>query len=275
MFLLTSGAAGLLRRCGTASTRALPRQRTLSRRTLLTRKGDPVRCSSLDHAVAVVNHNDRVYVHGIAAVPTDMLQALSRRSDLRNVQLCHLHLEEKNPCDDPSLRSSFYTSHFFVGKRARSSVAQGTGHYIPVFLSEVPALMRRGILPIDVALLNVSPPDRHGYCSLGTEVAGAYPAAETAKIVVAQINPSMPRTFGSSQIHISAIDYVVEHDEPLPVVHAHISSDVERRIGAQIAELVPDGATLQMGIGAIPDAVLSGLHNHKDLGIHVSRITYL
>ncbi|KAI8818484.1 acetyl-CoA hydrolase/transferase family protein [Fimicolochytrium jonesii] len=239
-------------------------------RTLLTRKGPSVRCQTLQDAVSHIKSGDRIYVHGISAVPIDMLSALRQREDLRNLEFNHLHLETLNPCDDPALTSArgFFTQHFFVGSNARKNVAKSTGAYIPVFLSEIPKLMRTGRLRPDIALLNLSPPDKHGYCSLGTEIACALPAAETAPIIIAQINRHMPRTFGSAHIHVDSIDYVVDHDKPLPQSQVITCSDVEQRIGKHIAELVPDGACLQMGIGALPNAVLQQLKSHKDLGIH-------
>ncbi|KAJ3046173.1 hypothetical protein HK097_000992 [Rhizophlyctis rosea] len=222
-----------------------------------------------DEAVHAIKDNDLVFVHGIAAVPTKFLDAIATQHErFKKLEFCHLHLEAGNPCDDAKYGDKFFTHHFFIGAVSRKGVAEGRGAYVPCFLSDVPQLMRRGDLKPDVALLNVSPPDKHGYCSLGTEVCAAFPAAQTAKTIIAQINPSMPRTFGSSAIHISCIDYVIHLDQKLPGKHASKSSYVEEQIGKNIAALVPDGGCLQMGIGAIPNAVLRELKDHRDLGIH-------
>ena len=150
----------------------------------------------------------------------------------------------------------------------RSAVAQGRAGYVPCLLSEIPLLMRRNIMRPNIALLNLSPPDKHGFCSLGTEVCTAFPAAETADMIIAQINPRVPRTCGNSYIHMRSIDYAVYVDEPLAVNESHAPTVEEGKIGEYIASLVCDGATLQMGIGGIPNAVLGHLRGHKDLGIH-------
>ncbi|KAL2919607.1 hypothetical protein HK105_200519 [Polyrhizophydium stewartii] len=233
------------------------------------RNSQPVVCSTPDEAVANIKSGERVYIHSVAATPLTLLNALAKRKDeLRNVELIHLHLEKANPCEDPSLAASFFTNHLFVGAKSRKNVASGAGSYVPVFLQDAPLLLRGGYLPPDVALLNVSPPDRHGFCSLGVEVSTALPAAQSAKTLIAQINPNMPRTHGYSFVHMSAFDYVVHVDEPLPIIPITPPSDVERAIGKTIAGMVRDGATLQMGIGSIPDAVLAELKNHKNLGVH-------
>ncbi|KAJ3410144.1 hypothetical protein HDV05_004048 [Chytridiales sp. JEL 0842] len=250
----------------TSSLQSILRQ---SRRNLLTRKGPPKVCETPLEAVQAIKSNDRVFVHGVACVPTPLLSALATRaSELRNVEFNHLHLEHANPCSSPDLGSSFFTNNYFVGHNQRKNVAAGVSTYTPVFLHEIPKLMRAGYRTPDVALINVSRPNKHGYVSLGLEVAAALPAVETAKTVIAMVNKHMPFTSGYSFVHMDALDYVVEIDQPLPEMKISQPSEVEVRIGKIIAELVPDGATLQMGIGAIPDAVLSQLSNHKDLGIH-------
>ena len=180
----------------------------------------------------------------------------------------HLHLEKPNPCEDPKVASSFYGNHLFIGANSRKNVASGFGSYVPVFLHDAPSLVRNGPLRPDYALLNVSPPDKHGFCSLGVEVSLALPAAQASKVLIAQINKNMPRTHGYSFIHYSAFDYVIEADEPLPTFNPKPLSTVEKAIGKHIASMVKDGATLQMGIGAIPDAVLGELKGHKNLGVH-------
>lgn len=263
---------GCLRTCAFNSRKTSPLSggvRTWTQsRWLLARKGPPQEVSP-DQAVSVIKSRQRVFVHGVAAVPQTLLAALAKRApSLRDVEFVHLHLEKENPCEKAELSESFFTNNFFIGANARSNVAHGTGSYIPVFLSEVPLLMRRGLVRPDVALVNVSLPDKHGYVSLGVEVATALPAVETAPIIIAQINPNMPFTSGSSIVHYDSLDYVCHVDEKLPVKIPVSPNDVEKRIGNIIAGLIPDGATLQMGIGAIPDAVLANLKHHRNLGIH-------
>ncbi|KAI9353811.1 acetyl-CoA hydrolase/transferase family protein [Obelidium mucronatum] len=238
-------------------------------RTFLARRGPPKEVTP-DEAVKAIKSGDRVFVHGVAATPLTLLQALEKRApELKDVEFCHLHLEKANPCADAKYADSFFTNNFFIGANQRKLVAQGLSSYVPTFLHEVPLLMRRGLVRPDVALLNVSPPDKHGFVSLGVEVATSLPAVETAKTLIAQINPNVPRTHGDSFVHINCLDYICHVDEKLPET-GRLSSptEVEARIGKIIAGLVTDGSTLQMGIGAIPNAVLAGLKSHKDLGIH-------
>ncbi|KAJ3237721.1 hypothetical protein HDU81_009104 [Chytriomyces hyalinus] len=237
-------------------------------RGFLTRNGPP-KLVSPDEAVQVIKSNDRVFVHGVAATPVALLTALEKRAhELKNVEFVHLHLEKPNPCSSEKYRDSFFSNNLFIGANQRKNVAAGISSYVPVFLHEMPALMRKGFLRPDVALIHVSPPDRHGYVSLGVEVATALPAVETATTVIAQINPNMPRTHGYSFVHMDSIDYICHVNDPLPEAKSGPPNDVETRIGTNIAGLVSDGATLQMGIGAIPNAVLAGLKHHKNLGIH-------
>lgn len=224
---------------------------------------------SAEEAVGSIASGDRVFIHGVAAAPRVLIEAMVDRSgELRGVELVHLHTEGRAPYSLPEHEDSFHVNAFFVGGNVREAVNEGRGDYIPVFLSEIPALFRRGVLPLDVALINVSPPDSHGFCSLGVSVDIARAAADTAKIVIAQINPNVPRTIGDALVHIKDIDFAVEVDEPLPEVPPPAPTAVDEAIGRSIAELIDDGATLQMGIGAIPNAVLASLTNHKDLGIH-------
>ncbi|KAJ3211941.1 hypothetical protein HDU82_004492 [Entophlyctis luteolus] len=224
---------------------------------------------SVNEAVAAIKSNDRVFVHGVAATPLTLLNALEKRlPELTGIEFCHLHLEKANPCAEEKWRDRTFTNNFFIGANQRAGVAQGRASYTSTFLHEVPHLMRGNHVRPDVALINVSPPDKHGYVSLGVEVATALPAVETAKTVIAQINPNMPRTHGDSFVHVDALDYVCHVDEPLPEIKDAPIGPAERKIGQIIASLVEDGATLQMGIGAIPNAVLDGLKGHKDLGVH-------
>jgi acyl-CoA hydrolase len=224
---------------------------------------------SLEQAVSVIKSNDRVFIHSVAAAPQTLIQGMTARaSELRGVEVIHLHTEGKAPYAAREHAQSFHTSALFIGANIRDAVAEGEADYIPVFLSEVPALFRKGILKLNVALIHVSPPDRHGFCSLGVSVDASRAAVQMADYVIAQINPRMPRTHGDALLHVKEIDYAIEVDEPLPEMHSHSLTDEERAIGRHCAGLVEDGATLQMGIGAIPDAVLASLGDHRDLGIH-------
>ncbi len=224
---------------------------------------------SAEEVVSVIRSGDRVFIHSVAAAPQQLIQAMMQRAgELRHVEIVSIHTEGDAPYADPQYRDSFHTNAMFVGGNIRKAVQTGEADYIPVFLSEVPALFRRNILPIDVALIHVSPPDKHGFCSLGVSVDVSLAAVQTARKVLAQINPNMPRTHGDGLIHMSKIDLAVEVDEPLLEMHRPQLSEVEYAIGRNCAELVDDGATLQMGIGAIPDAVLLALKDHHDLGIH-------
>ncbi len=229
---------------------------------------------SLEEAVSVIKSRDRVFVHSIAAAPQQLIRALTARSaELRDVQIVHIHTEGHAPYSVPELSASFHTNAMFVGSNIRSAVDSGEADYIPVFLSEIPALFRRGALPLDAALVHVSPPDKHGFCSLGVSVDASLAAVQTAKYVIAQVNPNMPRIHGDGMIHVSEIDYAVETDDPIPELHPAPLSPAERAIGDHCAALIDDGATLQMGIGAIPGAVLNALRHHRDLGIHTEMFT--
>lgn len=193
---------------------------------------------------------------------------VARADELKDIEIVHLHTEGPAPYADPKYRGTFRVNALFVGANVRNAVNSGNADYIPVFLSEVPALFRKGVLPIDVALIQVSPPDHHGYCSLGVSVDASLAAVQTAKAVVALVNRHMPRTHGDGVVHYSRFASMVEGHDVLP---AHIISppnEVEAKIGALVASLIDNGATLQMGIGAIPNAVLAALRGHKDLGIH-------
>lgn len=220
-------------------------------------------------AVKVIKSNDRVYVQAAAATPTSLTKALAdRASELRNVEVCHLHTEGDAAYANPDLAESFHVNSFFIGPNVRHTLAAGNGSYTPVFLSELPNLFRKNVLPINVAFIHVSPPDSHGYCSLGVSVEATVAAIENAKIVIAQVNPQMPRTFGDGIIHVSEIDYLVEVDVPIYAHEEAPFSKEEEKIGKHVASLIEDQSTLQMGIGSIPNAALAQLTNHKDLGIH-------
>ncbi len=220
-------------------------------------------------AVKIVKSGDRVYVQAAAATPTVLTKTLSERaSELKNVEICHLHTEGDAPYANPELAQSFHVNSFFIGKNVRHTLKAGNGSYTPVFLSELPLLFRKNVLKLDIVFIQVSPPDRHGYCSLGVSVEASIAAIENAKTVIAQVNPQMPRTFGDGILHVSEIDYLVEVNLP---IYAHDITPFtveEEKIGTYIASLIEDKSTLQMGIGSIPNAALSKLTNHKNLGLH-------
>ncbi|MBO6575981.1 MAG: hypothetical protein JJ896_09965 [Rhodothermales bacterium] len=224
---------------------------------------------SASEAVQAIQSGNRVFVHTAAAAPVALVEAMAARSDtLRDVEVVHLHTEGPAPYAQPDMAASFHTRALFVGANVRRAVAEGQADYVPVFLSETPGLFRDGVLPLDVALVQVSPPDRHGFCSLGVSVDCSSAAVECTSVVIAQINPRMPRTHGDGVIHVRDIDFAVELEAPLPTHPAPELGEVEMRIGQLVADLIPDGACMQMGIGAIPDAVLAALTGHRDLGIH-------
>lgn len=220
-------------------------------------------------AVQVVKSGDRVYVQAAAATPTILTKALSERaSELRNVEICHLHTEGDAPYANPELAESFHVNSFFIGGNVRHTLKAGNGSYTPVFLSELPHLFRKKVVLLDVVFIQVSPPDSHGYCSLGVSVEASIAAIESAKTVIAQVNPNMPRTFGDGILHVSEIDYLVEADIPIYGHDVVPFTEVEEKIGEYVASLIDDKSTLQMGIGSIPNAALSKLTNHKNLGLH-------
>ena len=229
---------------------------------------------SAAEAVACIRSGQQLFVQGGAATPTALLVALTARaSELTDVGVVHFHTEGPAPHLAPEMAGHFRHRALFIGANARDAVNEGRADYVPVFLSDVPELFSTGVLPLDAALINVTPPDAHGYCSLGTSVDAALAATHAATTVIAQLNRSMPRTLGDSFIHVDEIDFAVEVDQR---PHAHQSApigDVERRIGELVADLVPDGATLQMGIGSIPTAVGRSLMDKHDLGIHTELFT--
>ena len=225
--------------------------------------------TTIEQAVSLIKSGDHVFIHSVAANPQRLVNAMTDRAgELRDVKIYHLHTEGEAPYSKPEYAGSFKTNALFIGANVRSGFESGQVDYIPNFLSEVPYLFRRKIIPIDVALIQVSPPDKHGFCSLGVSIDVSRAAVQMAKIVVAQVNPNMPRTHGDGLIHVSEIDAMVEVDDPLLEVPVRKLSETDMAIGRYIAGLVEDGATLQMGIGGIPDAVLASLHGHRDLGIH-------
>jgi len=226
-------------------------------------------CSSIAEALAPIKSGDRIWCHSMAATPYRMLEGLAERAvGLTGVELLQLHLEHAEAVCGPELEGHLRNRCYFVSHSTRELVNRGRADYVPMFLSEIPKMMRSGKQAIDVALIQVSPPDRHGNCSLGVSVESTLAACDAAKTIIAQINPQMPRTHGDAAMSLSDIDFAVEIDSEIPCHEPPASSDVHQRIGRHVAELIRDGDCLQMGIGAIPDAVLSHLSDHRHLGIH-------
>ncbi len=225
---------------------------------------------SAEDAVKSIKSGQRIFVHGSASTPVQLLKALFKRSaELKNIELVSVSTLGDDIFDFPDFGNSFFMNSLFVSQNVRGIVNSDHGDYIPVFLSEIPQLFDKGILPLDVALIHVSVPDKHGFCSLGTSVDIARSAVKNAKHIIAQVNKQMPRTHGDGIIHVSEIHTMVEIDEALPeVAYGSRVDETTMTIGKYCAELIEDRSALQMGIGAIPDAVLSCLTNHKDLGIH-------
>ena len=229
---------------------------------------------SAGEAVAGIRSGDTVYVHAAAAAPSVLLDALAARApELEDVKVVHLHTEGPGPLLAPDMAGHFRHLALFIGPNARRAVNEGRAEFIPVFLSDVPALFTRRLIPLDAVLVNVTPPDKHGFCSLSTSVIAMPAAVRSARTVIAQLNSAMPRTLGDSFIHVSQIDYGVEVNVPPYEVPALEPRDVERRIAEYVADLIPDGGTLQMGIGAIPTAVALALKDHHDLGVHTEMFT--
>lgn len=226
--------------------------------------------TTAQQALSIVKPGDRVFVHGSAATPLTLLHALfGRAAELRDVEIVSISTLGDIGLDKPGVKDSFFINSLFVSANVRQVVNTEHGDYVPVFLSEIPRLFDRGIMPIDVALVHVSPPDRHGLCSLGVSVDVARAAVRNARVLIGQVNPNMPRTHGEGHVHISRFHALVEVDDALPEVDYRTRiGDCERAIAMRCAELIEDGSTLQMGIGAIPDAILGALESHKDLGIH-------
>lgn len=220
-------------------------------------------------AVKHIKPGQRIFFQGAAMTPNLLINALcNRHQELKDIEIIQMHTEGDTLYTQPPYNKSFKLNSCFVGSNVRGAVNGGNGDYIPIFLSEIHLLFRKNILPVDVAFIQVSPPDAHGFCSLGTSVDITLPAVETAKIVIAQINPNVPRTHGDGIIHMRDIDHAITTDVPLIVSGGAAISTIESQIGKNVAQLIEDGATLQMGIGNIPNAVLNNLGNHKRLGIH-------
>lgn len=231
--------------------------------------------TSAEEAVKYIKSGDRVFLHGSASTPVHLIEAMQKRhAELEDVELVSITNLGNVNFDDPIYRESFFMNSLFVSSNTRNIVNSVNGDYVPIFLSQIPLLFKRNILPIDVAMIQVSEPDKNGYCSLGTSVDVARSAVETAKHIIAQVNPNMPRTHGDGFVHVSKIDALVLHNAALPEVDysANVSSSIIA-IGEHVASLVEDGATLQLGIGGIPDQVLKNLSGHKDLGLHTEMLS--
>ncbi len=234
-----------------------------------------IQYSTAEDALSVVQSGQRLFVHGSACTPLYLMRKLAEQAPrLRDVELVFITVLGDIEVQKPQYQDSFHINCMFVSAPIREAVNSGRADFIPVFLSDIPDLFNKKILPIDVALVQVSPPDSHGYCSLGISVDIARSAVNMAKKVIAQVNPNIPRTHGDGQIHVSRFTHMVYHEEALPEVdYGEKTGEDELKIGQYIAGMIEDGSTLQMGIGTIPDAVLKALTNHKDLGVHTEMLS--
>lgn len=224
---------------------------------------------TLSDVIAQIPPRSTLFIQGAAATPQVLIAELVQQKErLEHTEIVHLHTDGEAPYVQPAHRDYFHVNTLFTAANLRQAVAEGFADYIPVFLSEVPLLFRRKIIALDVALIHVSPPDAHGYCSLGTSVDVVLAALDSARIVLAQINRQMPRTHGDGFIHLNQINAWVEVDEALPEHPSATLSSVQKQIGHHCAGLIEDGSTLQMGIGGIPDGVLAALGQHQNLGVH-------
>ena len=230
---------------------------------------------SAEEAVSIIKSGDRIFGHGSACTPDLFYDELVKQSSrLKAVEMVSITQQGKVEIAKPQYKDSFYINSLFTSAPVREAVNSENGDYVPIFLSEIPILFKNGILPIDVALITVSPPDNHGYCTLGTSVDVARSAIDTAKKIIAIVNPKMPRTHGDGMIHINRIEKMVwSEDDLLTINYSEKVGEEEMKIGRNVAELIDDKATIQMGIGTIPDAVLQCLHNHKDLGVHTEMLS--
>lgn len=227
------------------------------------------RVSTASECVSVIKSGDNVFLHsGVSAAQLLLKAMVDRATELRNVNTYQIHTEGSAAYAREEYKDSFKVHNFFNGSNMRKEAKNLSAHYIPIFLSEIPLMFYNGVIKLDVAIIQVSPPDVHGMCTLGPSVDVSISAVRTAKVIIAQVNKKMPRTFGDSLIHISKIHSYIEVDEPIHCVEARESTACELQIGQNIASLIEDGSTLQLGIGAIPNAVLKSLSGHKDLGVH-------
>jgi acyl-CoA hydrolase len=219
-------------------------------------------------AVSQIRSRSNIFIHGAAATPTPLIEAMAARRDLSDVRLYHLHTAGPAPYAEPGREREFLSNSLFVGAPLRPAVASGQADFVPIFLSDIPGLFSEGIVKLDVALVQLSPPDEHGLCSLGTSADAAKSAVDNARVVIAEINEQMPRTHGNNVVPFDLVDAFIATNRPLHEHKAEPETPIEARIGEIVAALVDHGSTLQMGIGGIPDAVLSRLHDKRDLGVH-------
>lgn len=228
-----------------------------------------------EEAMSIIKSGDRIFGHGSACTPNLLYDELAKQSSrLKDVEMVSITQQGNVEIAKPQYKESFYINSLFTSTPVREAVNSENGDYVPIFLSEIPILFKNGILPIDVALITVSPPDNHGYCTLGTSVDVARSAIDTAKTIIAIVNPKMPRTHGDGMIHVNRIEKLVwSEEELLTIDYGSKVGAEEMLIGKHVAELIDDKATLQMGIGTIPDAVLKCLGNHKDLGVHTEMLS--
>ena len=225
-------------------------------------------------AVGRIKSGDRVYYAGNAAIPQTLVKALSLRKDeLEDVQLSHVLLVGKDPLAEPEMEGSFRHNSLFVGPADRKAVNEGRGDYVPIFLHQIPRLFRENIVPIDLAMVQCSPPDEHGFMSLGVETLASMAACQKAKTVIAQVNEKMPRVLGDSFMHVNRVDSVVEASESLPQLESKPATDVERAIASHVIPLIKPGSTVQMGIGGIPDSVWESMEGDLQLGVHTEMIS--
>ena len=230
---------------------------------------------SAEEAVSVIKSGDRIFGHGSACTPNYLYDALAQQaSKLKNIEMVSITQQGNVEIAKPEYKDTFFVNSLFTSTPVREAVNSDHGDFVPIFLSEIPILFKNGHLPLDVALITVSPPDNHGYCTLGTSVDVARSAIDTAKKIIAIVNPRMPRTHGDGMIHIDRIEKMVWHEEELLTIdYGAKVGEEEMQIGRNVAALIDDEATLQMGIGTIPDAVLKCLGNHKNLGIHTEMLS--
>ncbi|MDO4763773.1 MAG: acetyl-CoA hydrolase/transferase C-terminal domain-containing protein [Flavobacteriaceae bacterium] len=230
---------------------------------------------SAEEALSLIKSNDRIYLQGSACTPNYLANELAKRNgELENVEVICMNVQGDIEIAKPGYEKSFYINALFVSAPVRENINSGRGSFVPIFLSDIPDLFRNKRMPLDVAIIHVSEPDQHGNCSLGLSVDITRAAVDSAKYIIAQVNPQMPRTHGDGVIHISQIDKMVWHDTELMTVdYASKVEEEEWQIGRNIAEIIDDRSTLQMGVGTIPDAVLKCLNNHKDLGIHTEMLS--
>jgi len=230
---------------------------------------------SPEEAVAHIKSGMKVFIHGAAATPTALLTALCKRRDLADVSLYHLHLSGDIPFADPGQKSHFFSTSLFTGAALRKPIEEGRADFMPIFLADIPRLFTSGVVRLDAAIVQLSPPDRHGICTLGTSVDAAKAAADFAPLLIAEINEQMPRTHGNTVVRLDRVTTFIHTDRPLIEHHGSPETEVEGRIGEIIAGLVEDGSTLQTGIGAIPNAVLSRLYDKHELGVHTEMFSDL